>query len=138
MLVFRPIFGSDHLIRFLHELHDLVVRHIVVQIDVDPIFQARIRRPSDCFIGLSQFANPFQGRSDIRKTSELIESLRLDFELAERQGFEPWVPARAQRFSRPPRSTTPASFLGFCGAKVGKIFGLRKSLGVFLFKKSRL
>ena len=30
---------------------------------------------------------------------------------AERQGFEPWVPVRAQRFSRPPRSTTPASFL---------------------------
>ena len=28
--------------------------------------------------------------------------------LAERQGFEPWVRSRAQRFSRPPRSTTPA------------------------------
>ena len=35
------------------------------------------------------------------------------FILAERQGFEPWVPVRAQRFSRPPRSTTPAPFLGF-------------------------
>ena len=31
---------------------------------------------------------------------------------AERQGFEPWVPVRVQRFSRPSRSTTPASFLG--------------------------
>lgn len=30
--------------------------------------------------------------------------------VAERQGFEPWVPARVQRFSRPPRSTTPAPF----------------------------
>lgn len=30
---------------------------------------------------------------------------------AERQGFEPWVPVRVQRFSRPSRSTTPASFL---------------------------
>ena len=27
---------------------------------------------------------------------------------AERQGFEPWEPAKAQRFSRPPRSTAPA------------------------------
>ncbi|WP_303742662.1 hypothetical protein, partial [uncultured Duncaniella sp.] len=43
---------------------------------------------------------------------------------------EPWVPVREQRFSRPPRSTTPASFLlvvillifVFNGAKVGKIF----------------
>ena len=28
--------------------------------------------------------------------------------MAERQGFEPWEPVKAQRFSRPPRSTTPA------------------------------
>ena len=28
--------------------------------------------------------------------------------MAERQGFEPWVLLPAQRFSRPPRSTTPA------------------------------
>lgn len=31
--------------------------------------------------------------------------------LAEREGFEPSVPVRVQRFSRPSRSTTPASFL---------------------------
>ena len=31
--------------------------------------------------------------------------------IAERKGFEPLVPIRVQRFSRPPRSTTPASFL---------------------------
>jgi hypothetical protein len=31
--------------------------------------------------------------------------------VAERQGFEPWDPARGQRFSRPPRSTTLASLL---------------------------
>jgi hypothetical protein len=30
------------------------------------------------------------------------------WKLAERQGFEPWVDLRPQRFSRPPRSTTPA------------------------------
>ncbi len=29
-------------------------------------------------------------------------------EMAERQGFEPWEGLRPQRFSRPPRSTTPA------------------------------
>ncbi len=29
-------------------------------------------------------------------------------EMAERQGFEPWVGLHPQRFSRPPRSTTPA------------------------------
>ncbi len=30
---------------------------------------------------------------------------------AEREGFEPSVPVRVQRFSRPSRSATPASFL---------------------------
>ena len=29
-------------------------------------------------------------------------------QVAERQGFEPWVGLHPQRFSRPPRSTTPA------------------------------
>ena len=28
--------------------------------------------------------------------------------MAEKQGFEPWEPVKAQRFSRPSRSTTPA------------------------------
>ena len=28
--------------------------------------------------------------------------------VAERQGFEPWEPSQAQRFSRPPHSTTLA------------------------------
>ena len=32
--------------------------------------------------------------------------------MAERQGFEPWVLAKVQRFSRPPRSTTPAPLRG--------------------------
>ena len=51
---------------------------------------------------------------------------------AERQGFEPWVPVRVQRFSRPSRSTTPASFLiggnvwmdvaYVCGCKGTKVF----------------
>lgn len=51
---------------------------------------------------------------------------RVSFEFsAEGQGFEPWVPVREQRFSRPPRSTTPASFHGvalFCGAKIAILF----------------
>ena len=32
--------------------------------------------------------------------------------VAERQGFEPWVGLHPQRFSRPPRSTTPAPLRG--------------------------
>ena len=55
--------------------------------------------------------------------------------LAEGQGFEPWVPVREQRFSRPPRSTTPAPFLSglytqtshlalFAVAKLRNFFGL--------------
>jgi hypothetical protein len=35
---------------------------------------------------------------------------------AEGEGFEPSVRLRAQRFSRPPRSTTPAPLRGRCGA----------------------
>ena len=31
--------------------------------------------------------------------------------MADRQGFEPWVGLHPQRFSRPPRSTTPAPVL---------------------------
>jgi hypothetical protein len=33
--------------------------------------------------------------------------------LAERQGFEPWVRLREQRFSRPPHSTALASLQFF-------------------------
>ena len=32
----------------------------------------------------------------------------LEIQVAERQGFEPWVGLHPQRFSRPPRSTAPA------------------------------
>ena len=32
--------------------------------------------------------------------------------MAERQGFEPWEGLHPQRFSRPPRSTTPAPLRG--------------------------
>ena len=44
-------------------------------------------------------------------TKRSCKSLTYSFLSAERQGFEPWVPVRVQRFSRPSRSTTPASFL---------------------------
>ena len=38
-----------------------------------------------------------------------LEALKTgNFSMAEREGFEPSEPLRAQRFSRPPRSTTPA------------------------------
>ena len=40
--------------------------------------------------------------------------------MAERQGFEPWVGLHPQRFSRPPRSTTPAPLRGLGqGSKPG-------------------
>ena len=38
--------------------------------------------------------------------------LNSDEVMAERQGFEPWVGLHPQRFSRPPRSTTPAPIRG--------------------------
>ena len=41
----------------------------------------------------------------------LPKLVRQPLEIAEAQGFEPWVPVRVQRFSRPSRSTTPANFL---------------------------
>ena len=41
---------------------------------------------------------------------EQINLRDLLFFSAEREGFEPSVPVRVQRFSRPSRSTTPASF----------------------------
>jgi hypothetical protein len=44
--------------------------------------------------------------------------------MAERQGFEPWERLRAQRFSRPPRSTAPASLR--CGEGIGAVGGGRK------------
>ncbi len=39
-------------------------------------------------------------------------------EMAERGGFEPPERLRAQRFSRPPRSTTPAPLRGTCDKRV--------------------
>lgn len=59
----------------------------------------------------------------------------LRFSFAEREGFEPSVPVRVQRFSRPSRSTAPASFqterkLGRCisKCKVNTFFGHGKIL----------
>ena len=39
--------------------------------------------------------------------------VEFNLQVAEREGFEPSVPVRGQRFSRPPRSTTPASLQTF-------------------------
>ena len=44
--------------------------------------------------------------------------------VAERQGFEPWEHVNVQRFSRPPRSTTPAPLHSFCiGKEVAESLG---------------
>ena len=56
------------------------------------------RSPSTCVRFVCFTRRDPQGRTGIRQTNEM----------AEREGFEPSVPLRAQRFSRPPRSTTPA------------------------------
>ena len=60
--------------------------------------------------------------------------------VAERQGFEPWEPVKAQRFSRPPRSTTPAPLRGGLGGPFSRLFrqwqegfcASRESLGIFI------
>lgn len=41
-----------------------------------------------------------------------LQLLKIWRKLAERQGFEPWEGLHPQRFSRPPRSTAPASLRG--------------------------
>ncbi len=68
----------------------------------------------DYSVGAGQ---PFECGSN--KKSNLAAALFL----AERQGFEPWVPVRVQRFSRPSRSTTPASFHFFVRKPPGKLHG---------------
>ena len=39
---------------------------------------------------------------------KFMENSDLSGIVAERQGFEPWVPVKVQRISNPPRSSTPA------------------------------
>ena len=53
---------------------------------------------------------------DIKKVSQVYFAITYETISAERQGFEPWDQQAGQRFSRPPRSTTPASLqsVGFC------------------------
>ena len=52
-----------------------------------------------------------------------IEKLRV-LMMAERQGFEPWVGLHPQRFSRPPRSTTPAPLRVGLLSNRGLIYGM--------------
>ena len=61
-----------------------------------------------------------------KKRTQILVS----FQPAERKGFEPLDRKCGQRFSRPPRSTTPAS-LRFRGAKVQLIFQLQKFISSF-------
>ncbi len=68
-------------------------------------------------------ANPFE---TWEKFGAHGASLKVrDWKLAEREGFEPSVPLRVQRFSRPPRSTTPAPLLGR-GGNLIEVFAKRK------------
>ena len=51
----------------------------------------------------------FRGRFALACQDFLGKTVTYDDYMAERQGFEPWVGSPPQRFSRPPRSTAPAS-----------------------------
>jgi hypothetical protein len=51
-----------------------------------------------------------------------------DNKVAERVGFEPTVRLRVQRFSRPPRSTAPASLLGRISLIYPKFFKIVQDL----------
>ena len=58
--------------------------------------------------------------------------------MAERQGFEPWVGLHPQRFSRPPRSTTPAPLRGGLGVASFKvIFGHAQGAKAQIFEERR-
>ena len=53
-----------------------------------------------------------QGASSAKRTTRVTNKLSIclvHIKMAESQGFEPWVPVRIQRFSRPSRSTAPAT-----------------------------
>ena len=52
-------------------------------------------------------------------------------DVAERQGFEPWVESPPQRFSRPPRSTTPAPLRALGQGGGGIAAGGRARKGVW-------
>ena len=54
---------------------------------------------------------PYESKPSTQSVKKIAHRFRVwvIHNFAERGGFEPPVPARAQRFSRPPRSTTPAS-----------------------------
>src|SRR4051812_39517156 len=62
---------------------------------------ARATSPAVAFIG------PCPGSRTLPKSGGVFGA-QVNITLAEREGFEPSVPRKVQRFSRPPRSTTPA------------------------------
>ena len=57
--------------------------------------------------------------------------------MAETQGFEPWEPVNAQRFSRPPRSTTPAR-LRIAASFTHQGWGVQDQIGAKMTKPLEL
>ncbi len=57
-------------------------------------------------------------KSGLYENKKCPSTLVIGHHYAERKGFEPLVPARVQRFSRPPQSTTLASLRLVWGANV--------------------
>lgn len=120
-------FGYKYLLNYINIYKLLTHKYIpdthihvicIVMVSQGGLSGIFLRKDRDsCSASATQFLAP-QALRDNEPIRVLIppffarrsESLRFRTFFAERQGFEPWVPARAQRFSRPPRSTTPASF----------------------------
>lgn len=69
---------------------------------------AKIRSLFQRKTGIRTLGTRQKERRTTQKRPQVVDLQPLS---AERQGFEPWVPVRVQRFSRPSRSTAPASFL---------------------------
>ena len=70
--------------------------------------EAQYCMPNTVFAHPSLFQhNSLSGKGNL----DMQYIIKIDW-LAERQGFEPWDPLQDQRFSRPPRSTTPAPLRG--------------------------
>ena len=57
------------------------------------------------------FAGILESKLSYARKEKSQLRFKTELAFAEKEGFEPPVPVRVQRFSRPPRSTTPAFLL---------------------------
>lgn len=52
---------------------------------------------------------PIDQAGSVQRQTGVKGAEQREEKMAESQGFEPWVPVKVQRFSRPSRSTAPAT-----------------------------